>query len=170
MTKKTKPSDSNPDSGDVAKVIEAQLQALSHALAIVHSIGKLLHESYRFDHSEPDLGYCCDVLRTMLGEVIADLKALLQRLGAESAPEGMQLASALEARRQPLFRAQALAKLIGLRLQTQDFDEHKDPDLCLTFASVDQTLDRALSELEPLCLGLPIPVFGGQDDEASSES
>lgn len=176
MAKKTKPiNGSQPtrerhprlDAAALAKAIEAERQALSHALAIVHSNGELLRESYRFERGEADLGYCCDVVCTMLKRVIAALRSLGQAPRSGSAADRMTLAKALEVQRQVLFRAQAVAELIRLRLEAHDFRQRNDADLGVIFASIDQTLDRTLTALEPLCLGLPIPHFDGRPDEAA---
>lgn len=175
MAKKTRPiNGSQPireryprlEAAALAKAIEGQRQELSRALAIVHSNGELVHEAYRFECGEADLGYCCDVVCTMLRRVISALRPLGQTPRAESAADRMTLAKALEAQRQVLFRAQAVAELIRLRLETHDFRQHNDADLGVVFASINQTLDRTLTALEPLCLGLPIPHFDGRPDEA----
>lgn len=156
------------DAAALAEAIESQRQELSHALAIVHSSGELLHESYRFERGESDLGYCCDVICTMLKGAIVALQLLGQSARAGSAADRMTLAKALEAQRQVLFHAQAVAQLIRLRLEAHDFRQRNDADLGVVFASVDQALDRTLTALEPLCLGLPIPSFDGRTDEAAS--
>lgn len=178
MTESTDPQDAarlrqkrypQLDTCGLAKVIEAHCRELDGALAIVHANAELLHESYRYEDGEPDLGYCCDVVRAMLKDIVIALIALTRTFKADSHADRIQLAKTLETRRQTLFQVQALAKLIGYRLRTHDFGEHNAPDLSLTFASVDQTLDKALNALEPLCLGLPIPVFDGECDEATSE-
>lgn len=170
MTKKTKfENGSRPtserfprlDSAALGKAIEAQRQELSHTFAVVHSNAKLLHESYRFEVGEADLGYCCEGLCMILKEVIAALEPLWQASTSESSADRMTLAKTLEAQRQVLFRAHAIAELIRQRLAAHDFREHDDADLGLVFASIERTLDRVLTALEPLSLGLPTP---GVDD------
>lgn len=155
------------DAAALAKAIEAQRQELSHVLAIVHSNGELLHEAYRFERGEPDLGYCCDVVCTMLRRVISALRPLGQASRDGSAADRVTLAKALETQRQVLFRAHAVAELIRLRLEAHDFRQQNDADLGVVFASINQTLDRILTALEPLCLGLPIHHFDGRSDEAA---
>lgn len=80
---------------------------------------------------------------------------------AGGATDCMTLARALEAQRQVLFRAQAVAELIRLHLEEHDFRQHNNADLSVVFGPIDQTLDRTLTALEPLCLGLPIPGLNG---------
>lgn len=143
------------DAATMAERIEGQRQALAHAMSIVHANGELLHEAYTFERGEPDLGYCCDTVCMVLKGVVAALGPL----GRAPKPGDVEmrreeLADALESQRRVLFCAHAVARLIGLRLETYDFREHDDADLGVVFASIDGTLELALSELEPMTLGL----------------
>lgn len=88
----------------MAQAIETQRQQLSQIRALVDSQANLLHESYRFEVDEADLGNCCDVVRDMLERIITALESVTRALAAESAPaEPMRLAHAIEAPRQELF-------------------------------------------------------------------
>lgn len=141
----------------VATAIEAQRQHLAQLQAIVGSNANLLHESYRFEVGEADLGYCADVVRDMLGQIIAALEPLTivpEQDGPLSDP--MTLAHKIEAPRQQLFRAQAVAQAIENLMQTHQF-EQGEANLTVVFHAIVEMMEKAISGLEPLHLGLPIP-------------
>lgn len=125
--------------------------------AIVHSNANLLHESYDFEIGEADLGYCWDVVRDMLGRIIAALDPLSVAPGSEGTPaDPMMLAHAIEAPRQQLFRAQAIAQAVANLMRAHVFGD-READLGVVSEAVVQMLEDAIAELEPLQLGLPIP-------------
>jgi hypothetical protein len=144
------------DAPALMQVVEGQRQAIRHAMEIVRSNAELLHELYRFEMDEADLGYCCDVVWTILRGIVASLQPLGRMTKAGS--DGLDrtaLANALDEQRQWLFRAQAVARLTGLTLKTYDFREDEDADLGAIFDSIDETLENAATILEPMSLGLP---------------
>jgi hypothetical protein len=141
----------------LAKAIEAQRQHLAQVRAIVHSNADLLHETYRFEVGEADLAYCADVVCDMLGRVIAALEPLtIAPEQDRPPPDPMKLAREIEAPRQDLFRTQAVAEAIANLMQTHQFEEG-EANLRIVFSTVVEMMETAISELEPLTLGLPIP-------------
>lgn len=141
----------------LARAIDAQRQRLKEVWAIVHSNANLLHESYHFEIDEADLGYCCDVVRDMLGRVITTLEPLSVAPGPDSTPaDPMALAHAIEAPRQQLFRAQAVAQAVVNLMRDHEFGDHES-DLRVVLSAVVDMLERVIADLEPLHLGLPIP-------------
>jgi hypothetical protein len=141
----------------LGKAIEAQRQELSHTFAMVHSNAKLLHQSYRFEIGEADLAYCCEGLCMILKEVIAALEPLWRASTSKNTADRRTLAKTLEAQRQVLFRAHAIAELIGQGLAAHNLREHDDADVGIVFASIAGTLDGVLAAIEPLSLGLLTP-------------
>lgn len=146
-----------PSLKTVAKAIEAQRQHLAQLQAIVCTNANLLNESYRFEVGEADLGYCADVVRDMLGQVIAALEPLAIAPEQDGPPrDPMMLAHKIEAPRQQLFRAQAVAKAIANLMQAHQF-EKGEANLRVVFHAIAEMMEKAISALEPLHLGLPIP-------------
>jgi len=126
--------------------------------AIAHSNARLLHESYDFEIGEADLGYCAGVVCDILGRVIGALEPLTIAPGQDRPPpDPMKLAHEIDAQRQALFRAQAVAQAIENLMQTHQVEEG-EPNLSVVFSSIVEMMDTAISELEPLTLGLPIPM------------
>lgn len=147
-----------PSLKTLAKAIAAQRQQLARAQAIVHSNARLLHESYRFEIGEADLGYCADVVGDMLGRVIAALEPLTIAPGQDRPPrDPLKLARKIEVSRQELFRAQAVAQAIENLMQTYQFEEG-EANLSVVFSGIVEMMETAISALEPLHLGLPIPM------------
>ncbi len=147
-----------PSLATLAKAIDAQRQQLARVQAIVHSNARLLHESYDFEIGETDLACCADVVRDLLGRVIAALKPFTLAPEQDSPPpDPMKLARKIEALRHDLFRAQAVAQAIENLTRTHPFEEG-EPNLSVVFSAIVEMMDTALSELEPLTLGLPIPM------------
>ncbi len=156
---RSKPSSARqlPSLKTVAKAIEAQRSHLAQVQAIVHANANLLHESYRFEAGEADLGYCADVVCDMLGCVMAALEPLTIVPGQDGPPDDpMALAHKIEAPRQQVFHAQAVAQAIENLMQTHQFEEG-EANLSVVFSAVVEMMETAISELEPLRLGLPIP-------------
>lgn len=146
-----------PSLKTLAKAIDAQRQHLARVQAIAHANARLLHESYDFEIGEADLACCADVVRDMLGRVITTLKPLTFAPEQDRPPpDPMKLAREIDAQRLELFRAQAVAQAIENLLQTHRFEEG-EPNLSVVFSTIVEMMDTALSELEPLTLGLPIP-------------
>ena len=146
-----------PSLKTVAKAIEAQRQHLAQLQAIVGTNANLLHESYRFEVGEADLGYCADVVRDMLGQIIAALEPLTIAPEQDGPPrDPMTLAHTIEAPRQQLFRAQAVAEAIENLMQAHQF-EKGEANLRVVFHAIVEMMEKAISALEPLHLGLPIP-------------
>lgn len=147
-----------PSLATLAKAIEVQRQQLARVQAIVHSNARLLHESYDFELGEADLGFCADVVRDLLGRVIVALGPLtIAPEQDRPPPDPMKLAREIDAQRQALFHAQAVAQAIENLLQTHQFNEG-EANLRIVFSAVVEMMDTAISELEPLTLGLPIPM------------
>lgn len=124
---------------------------------LVHSQAILLHEAYEYDIGEADLAYCCEVVRDMLDEIIATLEPLSVAPDAGTRPaDPMVLARTIEAPRQPLRRAQAVAEAVENLMRAHQFGA-READLRRVMETIVQRLEQVISALEPLNLGLPIP-------------
>lgn len=146
-----------PNLKTVAKAIEAQRRDLAQLQAIVHTNANLLNEAYRFERGEADLGYCADVVCDMLGKIIGALEPLTIAPEQDGPPrDPMTLAHKIEAPRQQLFRAQAVAQAIENLMQAHQFEEG-EANLSVVFHAFVEMMEKAISALEPLRLGLPIP-------------
>jgi hypothetical protein len=95
----------------------------------------------------------------MLERIITALGSVTRALAAESArAEPMRVAHAIEAPRQDLFRAQAVARAIENLLRTHELSKH-EADLRAAMEESVQLMEDVLSAIEPLNRGLPIPEF-----------
>jgi hypothetical protein len=122
----------------------------------VYSAARLLHQSYSYEIGEAHLGYCCDVIADMLQQVTTALQSLI--LASEVAchlDNSSALAVTIESSRQALFRAQAVAQAVATILRAHKFGP-LEADLRDVLTSIDDTLERVISEIEPLHLGLPV--------------
>lgn len=146
-----------PSPEALARAIEAQRQELMQTRELVHSQAILLHETYGYDIGEADLGYCCDVVRDLLDRILATLEPLSVPSAVGIGPaDPMRLAHLIEAPRQVLFRAQAVAQAIENLMRAHQFHA-REGDLRRVMGTIVQRMEQAISALEPMYLGLPIP-------------
>lgn len=146
-----------PSSEALAQAIESQRQQLTEIRAIVDSQAKLLHETYDFEIGEADLGYCCDVVRDMLERINATLGSLVVELQSRRPLAPMALAHLIEAPRQELFRAWGVASAVENLLRAHQLEAY-EADLRTVMVTVVRMMDDVLAAIEPLTLGLPIPL------------
>lgn len=157
------------DAETLAKAIEVQRQPLCKTQAIARAAATRLIATCDFALGEPVLGYCLNVIEEIVGRVAIALKPV----NLLPAPDGQVLdtyglAKAIDAQREQLFRAQAVAQTVAALLRATENTDRAEPDVCAVLNVIDETLDKALTALEPLCLGLPAPDFDDQPDEAMS--
>lgn len=147
------------DSGKLGLDLQERCRLLAHIRAMVHSQATLLHESYNFDAGESDWGYCCDVGRDLLNRSIGTLQPLSLELSVAESPlsNPMRFARAIEAIRQQLFRAHAVLHAVSDLMRTHEFAEH-EANLAIVMRMIVESLDEQISLLEPMNLGLPIPL------------
>lgn len=146
-----------PSPEALARAIETQREELMQTRELVHSQAILLHETYGYDIGEADLGFCCDVVRDLLDRVLATLEPLSVPSAVGNGPaDPMRLARLIEAPRQVLFRAQAVAQAIENLMRAHQFHA-REGDLRRVMETIVQRMEQAISALEPLNLGLPIP-------------
>lgn len=146
-----------PSADELAQAIEMQRQQLKQIHALVHSQANLLNETYRFEVGEADLGYCCDVVRDMLERINATLGSLVVELKSRRPLAPIALAHSIETPRQELFRAQAVAEAVENLMRTHEF-EQGEADLRTAMVTVVRMMDDVLTAIEPMTLGLPIPL------------
>lgn len=110
-------------------------------------------ESCDLNSDQPNWGYLCEqVAELMNGAAAKLLVASVLRV----AP--LALAGAIEEQRRRLRRTQAVLFLITHFLRTAP--QPNAPHLLVVFSSLTVTCESALTALDPLALGLPIPAPG----------
>lgn len=146
-----------PSPEALARAIETQRQELGQIRELVHSQAILLHETYEFDIGEADLGYCCDVVRDLLDRILATLEPLsVPSAVGNRLADPMLLARMIEAPRQVLFRAQAVAEAVENLMRAHQFHA-REGNLRRVMETIVLRMEQAISALEPFNLGLPIP-------------
>lgn len=157
------------DAETLAKAVEAQRQPLRKTQAIARSLATRLIATGAFALGGPVLGYCLKVIEEIVGPVTIALKSVnLMPTADDQVLDTPGLAKAIDAQREQLFRAQAVAQTVAVLLRAAENTDRAEPDVCAALNVIDETLDKALTALEPLCLGLPIPDFEDWPDEAVS--
>lgn len=147
-----------PSAAELAQAIEAQRRRIHEIRAIVDAQAKLMHETYDFEVGEADLGHCCDVVRDLLDRTNATLGSItLELLKSRRAYAPMTLAHLIEAPRQELFRAWSVASAIANVLRARKSEEDT-ADVQTVLLTLVRMMDDVLEAVEPLTLGLPIPM------------
>jgi hypothetical protein len=139
--------------------LEVRRQRLVQIRAMVHSQANILHESYNFDVGESDLGNCCDVGCDLLNRSIATLEPLRDSLSEGCAPkEPLRLSCIIEGVRQQLWRAESVLRAVANLMRSHEFAD-PEANLKMVMDTALEMLDDQISELEPLNLGLPVPLL-----------
>jgi hypothetical protein len=145
------------DAAALANAIKSERAHLTQAQAVVRSVTQLLHESYSYEIGEADLGYCGDVIGDMIQSANTTLQSLILASDvARQLRNPRALAVTIESSRQTLFRAQAVARAVATIIRGHKFGP-LEADLRDVLTSIDDTIERVISGIEPLHLGLPIP-------------
>lgn len=138
--------------------LEVRRQRLVQIRAMVHSQANIFHESYNFDVGESDLGYCCDVVCDLLNRSTASLEPLCDSLREAGEPkEPLRLSRIIEGIRQQLWRSEAVLQAVANLMRSRKFTE-PEANLKMVMDTILEMLDDQISELEPLNLGLPVPL------------
>jgi hypothetical protein len=108
------------------------------------------HESCDFNSDQPNWGYLCEQVAELMNGIAAKL---LVASVLRVAP--LALAVAIEEQRRRLRRTRAVLSLITCFLRTTA--QPNAAHLLVVFTSLTVTCESALTALDPVAFGLPIP-------------
>ena len=131
-------------------VLDDVRHQLQEAEATALGTAPSIHESCDFNSDQPNLGYLCEHVAELMNGAAAKL-LVASVLQAHS----LALAVAIEEQRLRLRRTQAVLCSMTYFLRTTP--QPNAPHLLVVFSSLAATCELALTALDPVALGLPIP-------------
>lgn len=131
-------------------VLDDVRHQLQEAEATALGIAPSIHESCDFNSDQPNLGYLCEHVAELMNGIAAKLlvASVLQ-------VRSLALAVAIEEQRRRLRRTRAVLYSMAYFLRATP--QPNAPHLLLVFSSLTVTCESALTALDPVAFGLPIP-------------
>lgn len=136
----------------IKTVLENVHRQLQEAGATARGRAPSTHESFYFEPEQRHLGYLCELVAELMNAIAAKLvvASVLQT-------RSLALAVAIEEQRRRLRQAQAVLCSMTYCLRTAP--QPQAPHLTFVFSSLNAICESALTALNPVALGLPIPAL-----------